>query len=141
MCIRDRQCTDAVVKAARAGSLLLIGEPGAGKSAVINASATKLRDEGHDVLELAVDRLPVQSLPELATELGLSHPLREVLLNWPGDQPAFLFIDALDATRGGENEVVFRTLMADVLSIGTRKWHVIASIRTCLLYTSPSPRD
>lgn len=129
ICI-DRQCTNAVVNAARADSLLLVGEPGAGKSAVINTSATKLRDEGHDVLELAVDRLPVKSLHELATELGLVHPLRDVLLNWPGDKPAFLFIDALDATRGGENEAVFRTLMSDVLSFETRQWRVIASIRT-----------
>ena len=126
----DRKCTDAVTDAARAGSLLLIGEAGAGKSAVINASASKLRDEGHDVIELAVDRLAVKSLPDLAAELGLSHPLREVLLNFPGDQPAFLFVDALDATRGGENEVVFRSLIEDVLSFETRQWHVIASIRT-----------
>ena len=126
----ERKCTDAVTNAARAGSLLLVGESGAGKSAVINASASKLRDEGHDVIELAVDRLAVKSLPDLAAELGLSHPLREVLLNWPGDRTAFLFIDALDATRGGENEVVFRALMEDVLSFETRQWHVIASIRT-----------
>ena len=126
----ERKCTDAVINAARVGSLLIVGEPGAGKSAVISASAAKLRDEGHDVIELAVDRLAVKSLPELSAELGLSHPLREVLLNWPGDQPAFLFIDALDATRGGENEVLFRTLMEDVLSFETCQWHIIASIRT-----------
>ena len=129
VCI-ERQCTDAIVNAARVGSLLLVGEPGSGKSAVINASAAKLKGEGHDVFEIAVDHLPVKSLPELSAELGLSHPLRDVLLNWPGDQPAFLFIDALDATRGGENGSVFRTFMADVLSFETRQWHVIASIRT-----------
>lgn len=126
----ERQCTSAVVDAARAGSLLLVGEPGAGKSAVINASAAKLRDEGHDVIELAVDQLPINSLPELTQALGLSHPLRDVLINWPGNQPAFLFIDALDATRGGQTEAVFRTLIADVLSFKARRWHVIASIRT-----------
>ena len=126
----ERECIDVVVDAARSGSLLLVGEPGAGKSAVINASASKLIDEGYDVIELAVDRLPVKSLPDLAAEIGLSHPLRDVLRNWPGKQPAFLFIDALDATRGGGNEAVFRTLIADVLSIETCRWHVIASIRS-----------
>ena len=27
----------------------------------------------------------------------MSHPIREVLLNWPGIEPAFLLIDSLDA--------------------------------------------
>lgn len=126
----ERECTDIVVEAARFGSLLLVGEPGAGKSAVINASAAKLIDEGHDVIVLAVDRLSVNSLPNLAAEIGLSHPLRDVLRNWLGKQPAFLFIDALDATRGGENQAVFRTLIADLLSFESCQWNVIASIRS-----------
>ncbi|MDD9996912.1 MAG: ATP-binding protein [Rhodospirillaceae bacterium] len=126
----ERSCTDAVVVAARDGSLLLVGEPGAGKSAVINTSAARLKEEGFDVIQLAVDRLPVNSLDGLAVVLGLEHALFEVLLNWPGNRPAYLFIDALDATRGGDNEAVFRTLIADVLSLNGRQWRVIASIRT-----------
>ena len=126
----ERACTDAVVDAAREGSLLLVGEPGTGKSGVINASAARLREEGRDVLELAVDRLPVSSIEGLMNALGLQHPVREVLTNWPGSEPGILFIDALDATRGGTNEAVFRTLIEEVLSIESRQWHVIASIRT-----------
>ncbi|MDQ5987912.1 MAG: hypothetical protein CSYNP_03660 [Syntrophus sp. SKADARSKE-3] len=126
----ERQCTSAVINAAHASSLLLVGEPGAGKSAVINACVAKLKAEGRDVLELAADLVTAKTFPELKLELNLLNPLRDVLLNWPGDQPALLFIDALDATRVGENEAVFRALIADVLSFETRKWHVIASIRS-----------
>ncbi len=125
----DRTCTAAVVAAAKDGSLVLVGEPGAGKSAVISAAAQRLR-EGNQVLELAVDRLPVDSLEGLRSELGLGHPLRDVLDNWPGSDTAFLFIDALDATRGGKSEAVFRAIIADVLTLAGGRWHVIASIRT-----------
>lgn len=126
----DRLCTAAVMAAAAEGSLLLVGEPGAGKSAVVSAAAAKLKNQGHEVLELAVDRLPVETLEGLRAELGLAHSLFEVLRNWPGDGPGYLFIDALDATRGGASEKVFRTLIADVLSLPNRRWRVMASIRS-----------
>ncbi len=63
-------------------------------------------------------------------ELGLGHSLRDVLDNWPGSDAALLFIDALDATRGGRSELVFRAIIADVLNLPGGRWHVIASIRT-----------
>lgn len=44
----ERQCAQAVIASAISGSLLLIGEPGSGKSAVLNASAKALCDQGHD---------------------------------------------------------------------------------------------
>jgi len=124
-----RQCTVAVCLAAIRDSLLIIGEPGSGKSAVLNSAAKYLREQKLDVVMLAVDRLLVDTPEALRRELGISHPLREVLRNWPGLQPAFLFIDALDATRGGINDAVFRNLIADVLKLGGR-WRVVASIRT-----------
>ncbi len=126
----ERQCTTIAVAAAKAGSLVLVGEPGAGKSALINATAERLRGEGREVIELAVDGLPVESLDGLSIQLDLQHALRHVLENWPGVDTAFLFIDALDATRGGKSEAVFRAVISDVLSLPDSRWHVIASIRT-----------
>ncbi len=126
----DRPCVRAVTSAALDDSLLLVGEPGAGKSAVVSNAARRLRNEGHEVIELAVDRLPVESSEGLRQELGLSRSIVDILKNWPGDGPAFLFIDALDATLGGTNEAVFRTLIGDVLALPDRRWRVVASIRT-----------
>jgi hypothetical protein len=126
----ERACVGAVASAAAEDSLLLIGEPGAGKSAVVSSAARQLRQQGREVVELAVDRLPVESLDGLSRELGLSHPVSSVLSNWPGDGPAFLFIDALDATRGGRSEAVFRSLIEQVLALPDARWRVVASIRT-----------
>lgn len=123
-----RDCQAAVEAAVRNGPLLIIGEPGAGKSGVLNALARTLGDNGFDVLELAVDRYSVESLEGLSRELGLQHPLLDVLEAWDGSEPAYLVIDALDATRGGRGEGVFRALIERVLELKGR-WNVVASIR------------
>ena len=126
----DRECTTATVAAARMELLVLVGEPGAGKSAVVSAAAERLRADGSEVVELAVDRLLVESLDGLSRGLGLERGIREVLENWPGSDPAFLFIDALDATRGAPSEAVFRALIAEVFDMPGSRWRVVASIRS-----------
>lgn len=123
-----RECQAAALTAAQEGSLLLIGEPGAGKSAVINALARELRSHG-DVVELAVDRYSVQDLVGLKNELDLEHELVKVLEAWDGPSGGWLVVDALDATRGGQGEGAFRTLIERVLALQGR-WKVVASIRT-----------
>ncbi|MBR0840482.1 ATP-binding protein [Bradyrhizobium liaoningense] len=126
----DRKCVSAVLAAAEAGSLLLVGDPGAGKSAVMSTAASRLKQAGREVIELAVDRLPVESIEGLNHQLGLSKRILEILANWPGNEPAFLFIDALDATRGGKSEAIIRWLISEVVKMADRRWRVIASIRT-----------
>ena len=123
-----RDCQPAALAAARDGSLLLIGEPGAGKSAVINTLSRDLRAHG-DVVEMAVDRYSVQDLAGLQRELDLDHDLVSVLQAWDGPTDGWLVIDALDATRGGKGEGAFRALIERVLALKGR-WKVIASIRT-----------
>ncbi|MDX0911871.1 hypothetical protein GOE02_21345 [Sinorhizobium medicae] len=125
----ERESQAAIREAAATGPLLIVGEPGAGKSGVLNALARDFREAGDDVLELAVDRYSVESLEGLARELGLSHGLIETLDAWDGSQPGWIIVDALDATRGGKGEGVFRTLIERVMESGKR-WRVIASIRT-----------
>ncbi|MDE0029968.1 MAG: hypothetical protein OXU42_11280 [Deltaproteobacteria bacterium] len=124
-----RECQDAVETAARENSLLIVGEPGAGKSGVLNAFARSLIAQGKDVVELAVDQHSVESLEGLSKDLKLEHGLLDVLEAWDGVGPAWLIIDALDATRGGKAESVFRTLIAQVL-VRCPRWRVVASIRT-----------
>jgi hypothetical protein len=125
-----RRCTVAALGAAQQGSLLLVGEPGAGKSAVLNTIGRTLSESGSEVLQLSVDRVPVMGLDGLRTELGLGHPIRDVLQNWPGVEPAFLLIDSLDAVRGGAGELVFKSLIEEILSLPGGRWRIIASVRS-----------
>ncbi len=125
-----RAATGAVATAATSGSLLVIGEPGSGKSAVVSAAASALRAEKCEVIQFAVDRLPVDLAEGLRAELDLDHRVPELLENWPGKKPGYVFIDALDATRGGRGEAVFRTLIQDILALPGNRWRVVASIRS-----------
>lgn len=124
-----RECQAYIQDAAMGGSLLIIGEPGAGKSGVLNALARSLQETGKDVVQLAVDHHSVETLEGLKNDLRLDHSLLEVLNAWDGPEPGWLIIDALDASRGGVGEAVFRSLIERVLDGGSR-WRIVASIRT-----------
>jgi signal recognition particle GTPase len=77
----------AAASAAAAGSLLIVGEPGAGKTGVIYNVAKELEASGNSPLMLAVD--DAGSI-NLQTEIGVEHPIRDVLEHWPGTDPAYL---------------------------------------------------
>ncbi|MDF2119243.1 hypothetical protein PY365_27115 [Roseiarcaceae bacterium H3SJ34-1] len=126
----SRACTTECVSAAEAGSLVVVGDPGAGKSAVLNETARRLVASGNDVVLLAVDRLQVDSAEGLKSELGISHRLADVLANWPGPSVGYLVLDALDACRFGRSEALFRGLIREVLELDEGRWRAIASIRT-----------
>ncbi len=116
--------------AIQAGSMLVIGEPGAGKTGALVGSARRQRDAGDALVFLSVDRFPgVAIAADLQSELGLGHPLLDILAAFPGAGRKILMIDALDAARGGPAEAVFATLI-EAVSSRLDDWIVIASIRT-----------
>ncbi|WP_220789992.1 NACHT domain-containing protein [Gluconacetobacter tumulisoli] len=132
------------------GSLIVIGEPGAGKTGALVTLAHARRVAGDTVVFLSVDRFPgVAIAADLQSDLGLAHPLTEVLAAAPGSGRKLLVIDALDAARGGPAEGVFAQLI-EGLGVSAPDWTVIASIRTfdlrngrrfrdAMLGTSPDP--
>ncbi|WP_420461658.1 hypothetical protein [Candidatus Palauibacter sp.] len=115
-------------RAAEAGSVLLVGEPGAGKSGLLHSLSEALRKEGCEVLLLAAEQPPFESAGGLRDELRLEHDVVDVLANWPGTRPAFLLVDALDAARTGRSADALRDLIREVSERGDR-WRVVASIR------------
>lgn len=123
-----RRPTEALRSAVEEGSLIVTGEPGAGKSGILHDLAKLLQDEGRDFVFLAVDRFEAKSPGGLRLEIGLTRDISDVLMNWPGAKPAFLIIDDLDGARSGTSEKTFRELIAQVMKSGSR-WRVIASMR------------
>ena len=112
--------------AADSGSVLVVGEPGAGKSGVLYSLFETMKDEGRDVVLLAAQHSAFSSMGSLRNELGLDHDAVGVLANWPGQQRAVLLVDALDAARNDESAL--RTLIREVHRCADR-WSVVATIR------------
>ena len=123
-----RPVINSLQAAANQGSLLIVGEPGAGKSGVFYEFAQSFLERGQDVVFLAVDKLDATSSGTLRNEIGLEHDLVEVLNNWVSQQPGWLVIDALDAARSGDAFKMFRDLIAQIRNTSGR-WRVVASIR------------
>jgi hypothetical protein len=126
-----RDCMESLRDAVEAGSLLVTGEPGSGKTGVLVALAEAKIASAAPIVFLSVDRFAgVRTTDDLRAELGIEHPLLDVLAAWPGRAPAIFFIDALDASRGGPSEGVFGALIEDAVARLGQRWSVIASIRT-----------
>lgn len=106
-------------------SLVVVGDPGAGKSGVLHELARCLLADQQDVVFLAADRME----ESLRTELGLQHELADVLDNWSSTGPGLLIIDALDAARGSKALIVLQDLIRRVVGATGSGWTVVASIR------------
>ena len=124
------------------GSLIVVGEPGAGKTGALVELARAHRVAGLAVVFLSVDRFPgVGIASDLQSELRLEHPLVEVLAAAPGAEPKLLVVDALDAARGGSAEGVFTQLIEQVSVLAEAGWTIAASIRTFDLRNGRRFRD
>ena len=124
----QRPYASILSKAAETGPVLVVGEPGAGKSGVLHSLSEALLKEGREVVMLAAQQPPFVSTGGLRDELRLDHDVVDVLANWPGIRPAFLLIDALDAARTEPSAAALRTLIREVGERGNQ-WNVVASIR------------
>ena len=126
-----RECLPSLNAAIGGGSLLVIGEPGAGKTGVLVALAAQLVTRAAPFVFFSVERLVgLAKLSDFRQELHLKNDLLDVLAAWPGVEPGIFIIDALDASRGGPSEAVIASLIElGVARLGER-WSVVASIRT-----------
>jgi hypothetical protein len=124
----ERDVSSALHAEAEKGSLLLIGEPGAGKSGTLAALFQELRSAHRDAVFLAADRIEAGAVSSLAGELRLEHDLVDTLVGWQARSPGFLLIDALDAVRGEHSGQMLRDLIRLCMQ-GAKRWRVVASIR------------
>ena len=109
--------------------VLLVGDPGVGKSGILSQFATQAQSQGADVLVISAEDLVAATLPELQSLLNVSHPIAEVLNVWPGTAPAFLCIDGLDADNTADASSAYLQLIDHVKRIGGR-WRIVATVRS-----------
>lgn len=83
----------------RSSLTVLLGDPGAGKSALLARLATDLRDKNVALLALKADLLPKEAgtLAQLDDYLGVPAPLVECLRQLAATRPVVLLIDQIDA--------------------------------------------
>lgn len=122
-----RGASDELQRALADGSIIVTGDPGAGKSACIFEVANALEDG--QFVALSADALTSGSLGDLRNELALDHDLLQVIQNWPSSKTGpYLFVDALDAARGDQTQKALLDLIRE-----TRKyadgWNVAVSVR------------
>ena len=123
-----RPVAETVLEHSTRTSLLLIGPPGSGKSGIICNVAQTLIELGHPIVVISVNRHPVSTSRQLSQNLYLDHDLSDILNHWHSEKDGVILIDALDATREGSSEPVFRELITNVKEY-IDGWHVVASIR------------
>jgi hypothetical protein len=146
----NREVDRTLVRRASSDSLLVVGDPGAGKTVALHHLAREAESAGARVLFLPVDAIRSESLRELRSELDLGADLTDVLEAWRGTGPAYLILDALDAARSPAKQ---HMLMELIEYAGTELpgWRAVASVRKfdlrynlalrALFPTSPSADD
>lgn len=118
----------ALVEASKRGHLLVIGEPGSGKSGLIHPLAESLVRDGFPVVLLLAEEIFGKDWNGVPNLPGLARALDDVLTNWPDGARGVLITDALDAVRDVDTQKLLRRLLQDVLR-GKSGWTVIASVR------------
>lgn len=122
----DRPILHEVVSLAANGSLLIVGEPGTGKTGVLMSLARQLKESGRRVWFLSIDRYSGESLPCLEKELNLKHRLTDLFGFASEGVRSVLLLDGLDAARDRAKQATWRDLVAEAQSRGIP---VIATIR------------
>jgi hypothetical protein len=132
----SRPSATALKTAAETGHIVVVGEPGAGKTAATSEAIDMLLSEGADIIALRAESLSSPSRGMLRSEMNLSLHVDEVLAHWQGDKPGFLIIDGIDGARTHVAAETLRDLIERVVDqVG--RWHVIVSVRKFDLRHSP----
>ncbi|WP_375743340.1 ATP-binding protein [Corallococcus interemptor] len=125
-----RDCLTPLSEAVESGSILVTGEPGAGKTGVLLRLAEQLEAASTPIIFLPVERLSgFRKRSDFRDDFNLTDDPINVLSKWP-DRPGLLIIDALDASRGSPSEAVIATFIEEAISKLQGRWTILASIRS-----------
>jgi len=113
--------------AAAQGSLLVVGEPGAGKTWLLNQFVANRKAAGDEGLLIRAEDHPATSVQQLQSSIGATDFI-EALRAYPGTR-RYLVIDSLDALRAEPTQRAFRDLIR-LVQRNVPDWTIVASMRT-----------
>jgi hypothetical protein len=122
-----RPVVEAMMEAAKNGSVLVVGGAGSGKTGCLLTLANRLRALGFRVWYWAADSLPDHSPQEIAAHLQLQHSWAALLAEAASGLGAILIIDGLDGLRDTRAQRAYLRLIALAIQAGIG---VVASIRS-----------
>lgn len=108
--------------------MLVIGQPGAGKSATLYELATQFEAEGAAVVAVQAETLCRSWGLNIGRSLRLQSRPVEVLANWRPEKHAYLLVDAFDAARSGVGSEAVRQEIDDILTTAPN-WRVVVAVR------------
>ncbi len=110
------------------GSVIITGAPGIGKSGVLLDWLHRLDDAQTDYVFLAAVNIEAHDSAHVRIPATISQDLVDLLLKWPGAEPAYLVIDALDSAKDNRTADTLVNLIKRLLQRSSR-WRVVVSIR------------
>ncbi|MQW42536.1 hypothetical protein GHK68_09345 [Sinorhizobium meliloti] len=125
-----RDHNNALLSAVRESSLLLVGEPGTGKTGTLLQLADDWKTHGPVIFFSADNITAPATLAALREELRLNHAIADILENWPGSLTGLLIVDALDSARNPNLHTVLLKLIEEVARRLPERWRIVVSVRT-----------
>lgn len=124
----ERSAVETLHTMAASGSVIITGAPGIGKSGVLLDWLHRLDDTQTDYLFLAAANITAHDSAQVRIPATISQDLADLLLKWPGVEPAYLVIDALDGVKDNRTADTLVNLIKRLLQRSSR-WRVVVSIR------------
>lgn len=127
--IKRDKLLSSFIATIKKGSLLVVGDPGIGKSWLLKQALENISSEGIPHFFVQVDAIDVRSVADFKKALGLDNPIQDVLNYVSGGKRSILFIDALDAARGSTKQNIYKQFI-ELVQKRCPNWSIVASIRT-----------